>query len=140
MDLPKPLLWLPKSYVEREQQRMTQRQPETFFQVALGYEEVFGTKPSWSELAGRLHQYSLAQVLGALGRVSGVLDHFQQRHAEAQKWICDGLLGERSPQVWRAVLEWLTQEKRDGAPESTPVLFHERQLINLAKVAFLELD
>src|SRR5438128_1308208 len=76
MALPKPLLWVPKRYVERERGRLAQDQPESFLRVALGYEEVFGIKPSWDDLLARLRQYSLAQVLGCIGRISGVLQHF----------------------------------------------------------------
>jgi len=140
MALPKPLLWVPKSFIEREQGRLAQDQPESFLRVALGYDEVFGIKPSWDELLARLRQYSLAQVLGCLGRISGVLDHFSRRHAEAQKRVCDGLFGDRSLVVWTGVLNWLKREKQAGAPQATPGLFHELQLITLAKVALLTLE
>jgi len=140
MDLPKPLLWLPNSYIEREQVRLAHQQPESFFRVSLGYEEVFGIKPSWDDLLTRLRQYSLAQVLGCVGRVSGLLEHLSRRHPEAQKRICDGLFEDKSPAVWSGVLKWLKEERKAGAQEATPALFHELQLINLAKVAFLALD
>lgn len=140
MTLPKPLLWLPRSYVEREQQTLAQRQPESFLRVGLGYQEVLGAKPSWEGLIARLRQYSLAQVLGCLGRISGVLDCLERQHPEAQKRICDGLFGEQSAQVWKAVLEWRRRETDGGGPEATATLFHELQLISLAKVAFLTLE
>src|SRR5438445_3097307 len=140
MPLAKPLLWVPKSYIDREQGRLARRQPESYLRVSLGYEEVFGIKPSWDQLLQRLRQYSLTQILGCLGRISGILGQLSTRPPEAQKQVCDGLFGDRSPVVWNGVLEWIRNERQAGAPESTPALFHELQLINLAKVAFLSLE
>src|SRR5205807_3808921 len=88
----------------------------------------------------RLRRFNLSQVLGTLGRISGILDQLERTHAEAQKRVCDGLLGEESPRVWKEILKWIRQEKASGAPESEPSLFHDLQLINFAKVAFLQLE
>lgn len=129
-------LWLPKDFIDRERQRTIL----PLFRVSLGYEEVFGKKPSWSELFDRLKRYNLAQVLGVLGRISGVLDKLDRDHAEAQARICTGLFGERSRQILKAVRDWTEKEKRENALPSEPALFHELQLINFAKVAFLHLD
>lgn len=113
---------------------------QSFIQVALGYQEIFGVAPTWDALIARLRQYSLPQVVGTIGRISGVLDALHGRHAEAQKRICDGLFGDRSKEVWVAILGWIRKEKELPGPQATPALFHEQQLITMAKVAFVVLD
>lgn len=140
MTLPRPALWVPRKYLQDEREQLARRGTETPLRVALGYQEVFGVEPSWDQLLDRIRQYSLPQVLGCLGRISGVLEQLERSHAEGQKRICDGLFGERSGEVWRAVLEWLRRERLEGGPPSTPTLFHELQVITLAKVALLELE
>lgn len=120
--------------------RLAQQQPEGFLRVTLGYQEIFELQPTWDQLIARLQKYSIAQVLGCLGRISAVLNQLDRRHAEAQKRVCDGIFGDISPAVWAGVLTWLRKERESGAPPGTPALFHELQLINLAKVAFLSLD
>lgn len=129
-------LWLPRDFIEKERQRSIL----PLFRVSLGYEEVFGKKPSWDDLLSRLKQYNLAEVLGVLGRISGVLDRLDREHGQAQARICVGLFGERSRDVLKAVREWVKKDREAGSPSAEPALFHELQLINFAKVAFLHLD
>lgn len=129
-------LWLPKDFLQQEKQRSIL----PLFRVSLGYEEVFGKKPSWSDLLDRLKQYNLAQVLGVLGRISGVLAILDREHAQAQARICVGLFGQRSREILRSVRDWVKKERTENALPAEPALFHELQLINFAKVAFLHLD
>ena len=134
------MLWLPKSFVEREQQSRATQQPFVYLRVYLGWHELFSAKPSWEDVYERLRQYTLAQVLGALGRVSAILDQFDRKFAQGQKVICDGLFGERSPKVWKAVVEWIRKDKAGGGPQTEPALFHDLQLISCAKAAFRSID
>ena len=113
---------------------------QSFLRVALGYQEIFGVAPTWDALIARLRQYSLPQVLGTIGRISGVLDALHRSHPRAQKRICDGLFGDRSKEVWAAILAWIRKERAQEGPQAMPTLFHEQQLITMAKAAFLVLD
>src|SRR5207253_3057103 len=81
-----------------------------------------------------------ATGLGHHRRISGVLDALHRSHPKAQKRICAGLFGDRSKEVWAAILAWIRKERAQEGPQAMPTLFHEQQLITMAKADFLVLD
>jgi len=107
----------------------------------LGFHDLIGATPTWNDVTERLQRYGLGQILSVLSRISVMLEHFGPwRHPEAQKRLCDGLFGPKSGQVWSAVLKWIRKHKEEEGFEVTPTLFHELQVVSLAKAAFLTLE
>ena len=125
----------------RERELFAERLAESHFaSVALGSREIYGLRPSWGAVGERLQMYGLPRVIELLGRISYLLDRFSdlEDRERGQRLVLRGLLG---PDFYRAEygLKRYLQTRTDRGLSTPWVLFHERQLLNLAKVAFLTL-
>ncbi|CAA9370033.1 MAG: hypothetical protein AVDCRST_MAG68-5431 [uncultured Gemmatimonadetes bacterium] len=133
-------LWVPEPLARTHAAQSETSQSLNTLTLVVTYEHLFGTKPQWSDVTGRLRRYSLGAVLDVLGRISAVLNRVgENAHgAELQLQLIQGVFGGRAADVLDALARFRAEQRaeRVGGPM---VLFHELQLINLAKVALLEL-
>lgn len=127
-------LWIPSSAVSD-----TERVPPSFLIIRIGFSDLFDGTPQWQDVVDRLRRYTLEQVLDVVGRASALLNRFEPwKSRRGQRLLCDSLFGGGSGRVRDAVARWVRSLPRDERPRSF-VLFHELQLINLAKIALLTL-
>ncbi len=131
------LLWLPPSFFARAEASPTPAETGMFWGLTPGYGELLGGKSDWGAVVDRLRGYSLAQVLDILGRVSAVIQSVGPwRRAEGQRQLFRSLFHAKKAQVWAS----LAKQERERAtdPLTSLVVFHDLQLISLAKAAILE--
>lgn len=111
-----------------------------FVTVELGARELLGGRPTWGGVTERLARYGLRRVVELLGRMSQLLVRFSdlEDRERVQVLILRELLGVRSVGVERRIKRFLdAQASRGRMPQW--ILFHQRQLVNVAKSAFLSL-
>jgi hypothetical protein len=110
-----------------------------FAVVSLGSRDLLGLRPTWTGVAERLQRYNLGMVLDLVGRVSAILDRYDgtaERDA-TQLRVLRGFFGMGS-RAEAGLARWLATNRVAGAVPPF-VLFHERQILNLVKAAFLTL-
>jgi hypothetical protein len=110
-----------------------------FAVVSLGARDLLGLRPTWDGVVERLRRYNLGRVLDLLGRVSAILDRYDgtAERDSTQIYVLRALFGPGS-RAERELDQWLDANRVAGnAPPF--VLFHERQILNTAKAAFLAL-
>ncbi len=103
-----------------------------WFGIRARWCDVYGEDPGWDDVANRLSEFGLGQVLVALGGVSAVLNSYER--LDGQQRIILALF--RDPdKVGRAFQAYLDRVKREGEPE--PVFFTEQQVVAITKIALL---
>lgn len=129
-----PFIWLPGN---PPAENGGQEAASPFIFVMGGWEDLFGEPATWDGLLERLHRYALREVLDVGSRLSASLRSAGTRSTDFQVQVCMGLFGDRGREILEAAQE--LDGRLDG-PGSRVVLFTEIALVNLTKVAFLELD
>jgi hypothetical protein len=112
-----------------------------FIGTTVGYRAFAGVVPTMEDVVSRLRQYSLEVVVLMVSRITVALNAARLMGGhETQDLLIRNHLGDAAPAVfWEGAREWVAAYG-DTIDESRTVFFHERQLLNLAKVAFLILD
>ena len=101
--------------------------------VRARWSDVYGEDPTWDNVADRLSQFGLGQVLVVLGGVSAVLSSYEP--LKGQSRVIRALF--RHPeQVGRAFQAWWDRQKPKGVIDP-PLFFTEPQVVALAKIALL---
>ncbi len=125
-------LWLPAEAVP-EQLPPALR----FTLLTAGYEEVFGGRSTVDAILDRLKQSSTDALFSILGRIAAVLG---AQPNPARRWatqvhIAERVFGKRAALIWRR----LRESRGQDLDQDRAVLFHERQVLNLFKLALLAL-
>lgn len=109
-----------------------------FVREMVGFNQLVETPvSSIGEIVARLNRFSSRQVVETISRISLTLTTFENdRFWMGQLKILLQLFG---PERYKRLVKRLSAQ-RQGARDSLIVLFHERQTLNLLKVAFLVLD
>ena len=110
-----------------------------WFRVRATWRDVCGEDPTWADVADRLSQFGLGQVLVALGGVSAVLNSYEP--IEGQRRIILALFRDHE-RVGRAFQACRDRLKFEGATDQPtmpdPLLFFtEPQVVAVAKIALL---
>jgi hypothetical protein len=108
--------------------------PIDFVAISLGSEDLLGTPATWNGVEVRLRSYSLAEVLDLLGRISILLSQADS-DPKVQGQILSGLFGPKS--VVHKRLDTFTRSFYQRKGQHLLVLFHEAQIANAVKAAFL---
>ncbi len=112
---------------------MSSLKHKTHLVVALGYNDVYGKKPTWNDFSECIRAYSLEKIVELASRV--ILELAGSRHPGDQRSlvrIANGLFGAEAKRFNTAIAN-LTSG-------SLAVPFHERQVLNLTKAAMLIQD
>lgn len=133
MNFPRPpLLWIPRHVAEAQEADPPASQ---FVVLTGGWGDLFGTPADWEHLLERLRRYSLGDVLNICSKISAaLLTAGKSGSLDFQVDICLGLFGDRGREILDAANRL---QQRLSKPV---VLFTEMALVNLAKVAILQLD
>lgn len=103
-----------------------------FVAVTLGFREMFGSTVAWNDLAARLGKYKREAILGFIGQMSLILDRSRRERTETtQTSLASAIWGDESTRVLDAY------GRASRVHGGTHALFHEAQLLTLAKAAFL---
>lgn len=122
-------LWLPGDGADKESAK---GRSALFIAVTLGYRDVFGRRASWEDLESRLAGYNRARVLNWLGRLSFVLDQSRLPESRAiQERLIYAVFGPKGGRVFESYLALQTRT------DSPVIVFHQAQLLTLAKAAYL---
>lgn len=109
-----------------------------FALVTVGYEMVYGGASTVDGIVDRLRHCALEQIVAHVGRISHKLQRYSglEEHAEGQGRLALNIFGRKEAAT-------IGQALRGADPtidwNRRGVLFHERQTLNLLKVAFLAL-
>ncbi len=101
--------------------------------LVLGYQDIFGAPASIEGITKRLQHHSLEFVISTVARASAVLNYSATHDdsAAGQSMLIRRLFAKTHLEVKASVDRLVAQQGTQFA------LFHERQLLNLAKIAFL---
>jgi len=135
-------LWLPDSLTQGENLAKVDLQSDHWI-TTIGYSDLHQAlvgRPgvvSISDVVRRLRPYTLEQVIRFLARIAAAIsrESTKERRRTVQLEVSRRIFGSRAERLWAAA------EKAEGLgyrPDHV-VMFHERQLLSLAKVAFLVL-
>jgi hypothetical protein len=94
--------------------------------VRVSYRDVYGTTETRAAIINHLKEYTLAEVLDYLGRLSAVVHKAGPSDIKVQKQLCAQLFGDEAQRVWNAVVR-AAQDR-----ESRPVVIFDEVPIGLA--------
>ena len=104
-----------------------------WFRIRGTWQDVYGQKPTWQDVADRLSRFGLGQVLVVLGGVSAILNSYEP--LKSQPRIVQALF--QDPQrVGRAFQDYWERLKLEGVVD-LPLFFTEPQVVAIAKIALL---
>ena len=104
-----------------------------WFRVRATWRDVYAEDPTWDDVADRLSQFGLGQVLVALGGVSAVLNSYEP--LKSQPRIISALF-QHPGQIGRAFQACWNRLKPKGVTD-LPLFFTEPQVVVVAKIALL---
>ena len=137
MDVTRFGFWLP---VRPPDDSGSGQDPSRFVILTPGYRDLYDKKVEWSDLVSRLGRYTIEEILDVLSRISSVLWYQDaENRSQIQKQLASALFGKR-----HAIKLWKRKMAFDAALRSEEkvaptILFHQHQVANVAKVAFLEM-
>jgi hypothetical protein len=134
---PRPSLWLPMQL--RPEAQPANRGSLEFMVVTLSYEQVYGGDASQELLAELLAPYSLQRIVDTACRASATLHRAPLAWDPETQWrICQGIFGQQEAGRLLEAAKRVAQEMGREDKQAPPLLaFHERQILNLLKAAFL---
>lgn len=132
---PRSGLWIP-----RPTRSEAAIDPSRVTTTYVSYEEVYDDEPTWDDTVQLLSEFSIDAILANIGRLSGAVHAAQGADAlDIQSGLCRWLFEDEASAVLRAADDLLREVRSHGSALSTPVvIFFERQLVNAAKLALLE--
>lgn len=130
------MLWLPQD-PRPSSERGVQGSIE-FIGVTLSYHQVYGTRPSWEDLARALAPYSLERIVDTVCRVSASLYGAELPwDSKTQFQICQGIFGQDETNRILNTARRVGNRMKKGAGGGPLLVFHEQQALNLLKAAFI---
>jgi hypothetical protein len=134
-------LWLPAD-VTADEEPADERPAALQFSIrTVGWEAITGQQATLQQVVDRVTQLSLAQTIGLVGRITIALHDVSGKtvasHHDRQLQIAEGLLGSDGA---RKLVEKVKEIQGSEYNPERFALFHERQVLNLLKLAFLALD
>src|SRR5438105_8373171 len=103
-------------------------QPSEFIGIRLGYRDLFGEQSTWTGLEADLKNYTLAEVLELLGRISAVVENAGHTDKEDKSKIAIGVFG---PTEGPDLLERANRVVRSSG-NALSAIFEPRQLLSLS--------
>lgn len=101
--------------------------------VVLGYEHLTGAVATWAALEERILRYQLEPLVILLSRVAGTLENSGIDDLSRQEMVARAFLSPALHAAWKRDFTAFTLQGEH------PVAFHELQVLNLMKVAFMVL-
>jgi len=127
-------LWIPASSSTEK----IDRHDLKFILVHICYSDLFGHKANLSDVVKKIRCYNIAQILNAATMISVALEKYgYDEIIKGQNVICRGLFGSEYNKIITAVNNWLSERKEKSVDSF--VLYHELQVVNLVKIALLNL-
>ena len=108
-----------------------------FVRITVGYEEAFGEVGSVNAVVERLNHYSLERIVEVISRITLITAYYSgEDHAKGQAHVAAALFGKS---VLQQIMRAVAARRGTKLDWKNAVLFHERQTLNLLKIALLSM-